>query len=119
MGAAGYSIDEVRAWGEATAASFAARTCVREARQETLAGGTVAEGFAADCMEDSSGQAFPEPLFSEQYSSVGIDEVDDRASGAATGLAIYTVPGEGTVAALLGGDFFAPADPGLRGLHRF
>ena len=36
---------------------------------------------------------------------------NNTVSGAAMGLAIDTVPGEGTVAAFLGGDFFAQADP--------
>lgn len=111
LGATGYSIDEVRSWGEATASSLAVRACVREARQETRAGGTVAEGFAADCLEDTAGQAFPEPLFSEQRSSMGVDELDAHAAGTAIGLALYSIPGEGTVAAFLGGGFYAQAEP--------
>jgi len=111
VGVSAYNLSEIRAWTEAAQGANAVRTCVRDARESTRAGQDIGEGFARDCMEDVTGQSFPEPIFQQRRSTLGLEEIGDEATGAAMGLAIYNIPGEGTVVAFLGGGFYAQAEP--------
>ncbi len=111
VGAAGYDLDAIREWGEASRSAQAVRRCVRSARTEWQDDESLPEGFVSDCLEEETGLLYPEPIFLETRSSAGIDEVGDAGAGGAFALAIYAVPGEGTVVSFLGGVFYAQAAP--------
>lgn len=111
VGVAGYDLDAVKDWAEAAAGAQAVRRCARAARSEQVGDGTLPDGYVTDCLADETGMAFPEPLFRETRSDVGIDEVGDAGAGNALSLAIYQDPDQGTVVAFLGGRFYAQAAP--------
>lgn len=111
VSATGYDLDELRAWGEAVQEAEGVRACVRQARQLRDRDSTLDDGFATDCMAEQTGHPFPDPLFQEQRSSITIGSLDEDAVGAALSLAVYTDSGDQTVAAFVGGGFFAQPEP--------
>ncbi len=111
VGASGYNLTAVRAWTEDALAANAVCACVGEARRITREGDTLDDGFASDCLSSEAGAPFPNALFSEQISTRSIEEVGASAAGLAIGVALYNVPDVGTVAAFVGGGFYAQADP--------
>lgn len=111
VGVAGYDLDAVRDWAEAAAGAQAVRRCARSARADLADDGVLPDGFVSDCLADETGMPFPTPLFNETRSDMGIDEVGDAGAGRAVSLALYRDPSQGTVAAFLGGRFYAQATP--------
>lgn len=111
IGASGYNLTEIRAWLAEARASRAARRCTRQVRQTRRRGDALEEGFMGDCLEDTTGSPYPEPIFQEARSSVTIDEVGETAAGIGASLAIYNVPDTGTVVSFLAGAFYAQAEP--------
>jgi len=111
VGAAGYDLDAIRDWTAAAWGTRAVRRCVRAARLEREESGSLPDGFVTDCLEEETGMPYPEAIFRETRSGLDIDDVGDAGTGLAIALAIYNVPGEGTVVAFLGGAFYAQAEP--------
>lgn len=111
VGAAGYNMTEIRDWLAEVAAATAARRCLRQATRETRNGGTLEDNFVRTCLEDETGSPYPEPIFQDSYSNLGLDEVGESPAGLAMGIAIYNVPDVGTVASFVAGGFYAQGAP--------
>ena len=111
IGAAGYDLSAIGDWLGEVRASRAVRLCSQDAADILSDGNTLPDGFMKSCLEDTTGEAYPTPLFKVTRSNRGIESIDEASAGAGASLLIYNVPGTGTVVSFIAGRFYAQAEP--------
>lgn len=101
------NLHEYTAWAEATSATDAVWTCLRDAMQTFRREPTLEDGFATQRVEETAGLPFPEPLSSVEDASTAIESLGESVLDVGAAVAFHEVPGEGMAVALLGGEFYA------------
>ena len=115
LGVAGYDLTAIRTWLRKVQGAQAVRQCAFRAFKLRFRGQTLPPGFVGSCLEDVTGEPYPDPIFQKNLSSVGIEDIGSQGGGLAASLAVYDDPRHGTVVAFLGGLLYTQSQPAYAG----
>lgn len=114
IGIAMYDITYTKDWIKSVVAKKSIRRCMRRARGRRILFGSIPKGFVIECIERLVGSPAPSPVYRNSISNIRIDQISGMGGRALAtlgfSLAIYNVPGRGTVIGFLGGAFYANAE---------